>query len=167
MGKMFEFKGLNNFRNSIEGRKASIEKRANAAFREYVADVLTELSLNTPQWSGDLAASWRVKAQGSSGTRSVRTAGYYGQTPFKQNPYDSPAPFRKGSMPAVDYALARNTDVINTIYYNTRVTIYNDNPTGDTITESGLRPGNFIPGDIMAIAHVTYKFRIAGAGTWN
>jgi hypothetical protein len=163
---MIRVQGLENFRASILGAKAKHEKRVNAAYRELVADVLTELALNTPQWSGDLAASWRVKAEGSY-SRSVRTAGYYGQTPFKKNPYEFPAPYRKGSMPAVDYALARSAEVINSIRYNSRVSIYNDNPTVDEISEQTLRPSNFIPGDIMAIEYVHRKFRAEGLGVWG
>lgn len=160
---MFSIIGIETFRRSLEGQMAAMQGRLNAAYREFVVDVLIELVENTPQWSGDLAASWRVRASGVT-TRSVRTAGYYGQTPFKKEPYERPAPYFRGDEPAIDYVLARNQEVIASIRYNTRVTIYNNNPTGEIIMQSDipLRPGNFIPGDVMAVAHTIAKY---GNGT--
>jgi hypothetical protein len=134
---------------------AAMQGRLNAAYREFVVSILTELVENTPQWSGDLAASWRVRAEGNTS----RTGGS-SSTGFKRDPIERPAPFFRGDEPAIFYALSVNSEVINSIRYNTRVTIFNDNPTAEIITQSDivLRPGNFIAGDVMALAHTITKF---------
>lgn len=150
--------GLDNFRHSVEGAKARLEKKVNERYRELVANVLTELALNTPQWSGDLAASWRVTAEGET----TRVGGRAGKTGFKQVPHSARPSFFKGDYPAVEYALTANAGVISTIRYNTKVTIFNDNSTQSKISEDTLRPRNFIPGDIMAVEHVKYLFSSSG-----
>jgi hypothetical protein len=152
---MFQVTGIDTFRKSLEGQMAAMHGRINAAYREFITNILTELVENTPQWSGDLAASWRVRAEGLT-SRS----GGSSTTGFKRDPIERPPPFFKGDEPAIVYALSVNSEVIQSIRYNTRVTIFNDNPTAEIITQSDivLRPGNFIPGDVMAVAHTIAKY---------
>ena len=155
---MFQVTGLDGFRNSLEAALARQVGRINHNYRLFVIDVLSELVENTPQWSGDLAASWRVAASGVT----QRTGGT-NKSPFKADPYEYPAPHFRGDKEALDYVLYTNSSVIDSIRYNTHVTIFNANKTGQIIDnpwmeELWLRPGNFIAGDVMAIAHTIAKF---------
>lgn len=158
---MFSITGLDSFKKSLEAAKARQLGQINASYRKFVIDILSELVLNTPQWSGDLAASWRVKVEGSS----TRVGGSE-YTPFKSKPRERPAPHFRGDEAALAYALAVNQEVIDSIRYNSRVTIYNDNKTAEIIStpwmqELWLRPNNFIEGDVMAIAHTISKYNNA------
>lgn len=155
---MFTITGLDSYRKSLEATLAKHIGKVNLVYRAFVSDVLTELVKNTPQWSGDLAASWRVQASGVT----VRTGGS-DISPFKSKPIERPAPHFRGDDPALAYALAVNDEVIQSIRYNTHVTIFNENKTGPIIDnpcmeELWLRPGNFIAGDVMAVAHTIAKF---------
>ena len=165
---MISVTGLESVTRSVNAALARQKGILNRYYRSFVVEVLTELVENTPQWSGDLAASWRVQVEGvTSRTGGSSTTG------FKSTPRVRPAPHFRGDEPALVYALMVNSDVIESIRYNSRVTIFNDNPTADAINnpwseELWLRPNNFIPGDVMAVAHAISKYggghiRMSGA----
>ena len=155
---MFAVTGLGKFKATLEAAKAKQIGAINRSYREFVRKVLIELATNTPQWSGDLAASWRVRVEGVTTRETADTL-----TGFKSKPVERPAPHFRGDLDPVHFALLNNEEVISTIRYNSTVTIFNDNATAEKIDnpwmeELWLRPGNFIAGDIMAIAHTIAKF---------
>jgi len=155
MTKLFSIRGIESQLRSTEAALARQLGTLNQAYRLFIEKLLVELVVNTPQWSGDLAASWIVLAEGKS-SRSGSTEA----TGFKSTPYVRPAPHTRGDLPALQFAIMNNADVLASIRYNTRVTIYNENPTAFKIVgqEHKLRLANFIPGDVMAIAHTISKF---------
>lgn len=157
---------LASFKRTIAYEKARVRGEATKVYKGFVKAMLTDLAKNTPQWSGDLAASWEVVV-GAGGQPTA-----YHQTPFKSNPIEYPAPYFKGSMEAVKYALYVNSFAIDTLTWNNIVSIVNVNPTVKAIgngventnralpgkKRTSLRPGNYIPGDIMAVNFVAHKW---------
>ena len=57
---MGSIKGLNTFITKTEKQKAQIKQKASTFVRGKVLLVLKDLVNQTPQWSGDLAGSWKV-----------------------------------------------------------------------------------------------------------
>lgn len=143
---------LNAVKHSINLVKAKLEGEVNSQMRGVVGLILQDLATNTPQWSGDLAASWQVEVSGESAP--------IGESGLKQDPYEYPAPHFKGDREAVDITMANNAGMLSQIRYNKQISIVNNNPTVDAIvTEGQLRPNNFIPGDFMAVKYVAQKYR--------
>lgn len=144
---------LSAIKHSIDMAKAKIEHTVTEQIRGVVTMMLKDLAMNTPQWSGDLAASWQVVVG-----KSVSPI-HLGDTPFKQRPYKYPPPHSKGDPEAVGFALIQNQGEIASIRWNSTISIQNVNPTEAVINETNLRPGNFIRGDIMAVKYVAQKYR--------
>jgi hypothetical protein len=143
---------LASFSRTIVREKARVKGTATAVYQKFVKDILTDLAKNTPQWSGDLAASWEVVVS-ANGVPSGYTS------PFKSFPPAYPAPHEKGDMEAVKYAISNNKQTIDAIRWNNIVSVVNMNPTIKLIGDgSKLRPGNYIPGDIMAVNFVAHKW---------
>jgi hypothetical protein len=150
-------RNLQSFEKAIGRAKARLEGNVTSRYRDFVAKVLHDLALNTPQWSGDLAASWQVVV-GKGASAEPNTVTALKHTPMLPRQL---AKF-KGHDNAVNYAMQRNEFALQSIRWNSNVKIVNTNPTADII-ESGitrLRPGNYIPGDIMATATVMAKYNI-------
>lgn len=149
---------LASFKRTIENLKEGVKGTATTRYKKFVTAILTDLAKNTPQWSGDLAASWEVVV-GAGGEAST-----HHDTPFKQRPQQYPAPFFRGDMPAVKYALMVNSFAIDTIKWNNKVKIVNTNSTLRAIKaksstgDGWLRPRNYISGDIMAVNFVAHKW---------
>jgi len=153
---------LNKFVRKTRAQKDRIKQGAANYVRANVRAMLRELVLNTPQWSGDLAASWRIDLnykpadQFASKFATDDWEDLIGQASFK------------GDQDAWMEALKINQSWLDAIKYNAKVSIVNVKPialTYATAPESSeeiqrLRPGNYIPGDVMAIAYVSQKFKL-------
>lgn len=148
-------RNLQSFEKSVGRAKARAEGKVTRRYQEFVAKILKELAANTPQWSGDLAASWEVVVGKDT------PASQFGHTDLKQTP---PVPRAlakfKGDKAAVEEALQRNAFILLTIRWNSNVRIVNNNPTQYVpgFNEGRLRRGNFIPGDLMAAAYVASRY---------
>lgn len=156
--------GVNALRAKIVKTKAKVGETATNFVKRKTTEILTELVNNTPQFTGDLAASWTVVTNSFSPL--------YGYSPLKDdvgnyNLSEYPAKF-KGDKEALRIALAVNSSILASIKYNTIISIQNTSPTAvklqtGAIREGQLRPGNFIPGDVLAIKHTLNKFRFTSA----
>ena len=51
---------LGSFKKTLAYHKRRIKETATQRVQRFTKDVLIDLAKNTPQWSGDLAASWQV-----------------------------------------------------------------------------------------------------------
>lgn len=142
---------LSAVKHSINLAKAKLEGTVNSQMRGVATLMLRDLATNTPQWSGDLAASWQVVVGGDTAP--------LGETGFKQVPYQTLYPHFKGDKEAVNFAMQDNAGMLAQIRYNKSISIRNTNPTVDVIEEGKLRPNNFIPGDFMAVKYVAQKYR--------
>ena len=148
---------LASFKRTVANLKEQVKGTATSRYQNFVTAVLTDLAKNTPQWSGDLAASWQVVV-GRGSTPDARNMF------IKSVPYERPAPHSKGDMEAVNVALNFNREAIGSIRWNSIVSLANSNRTVGEIRVKGgdawLRPANrpSIPGDIMAVAFVAHKY---------
>jgi len=151
----------NAFMAKTKKQQALMVTRASDFVRDKTKQVLTELVLNTPQWSGDLASSWKI-THASYGFATGERAAYGPLKEIPHNTIESLAKW-KGDTQALEYALADNVEALRTVKYNSRITYVNSSPTAGMIysgmiQEEKLRPGNYIPGDILAVAHTKNKF---------
>lgn len=152
---------LSAIKHSIDMAKAKIEHTVTAQIQGVVAMMLKDLAMNTPQWSGDLAASWQVVV-GKGATPSNN-----GYTGFKATGrYVYPPPHFKGDPDAIGFALMANMADIASIRWNSNISIVNNSQTltvgkdGPPLTsQAQLRDGNFISGDFMAVKYVAQKYR--------
>lgn len=154
--------GLNNVINKTKKQRERLKDGATAHVRAHVSFALRELARNTPQWSGSLASSWYVDL-------------HYRMTPEYKSPYpieDDNAWMKiderfKGDKRAVAAVMENNADLLKAIRWNAKVSIVNVHPLAGTFAigneadpeVKGLRKGNFIPGDIMAIKLVAQKMK--------
>lgn len=145
---------LQAFRNSIKSAKGRLDGTVTDRYRKFVRQILKDLALQTPQWSGDLAASWQIV----SGAGQVPLT--LAATPFKVENFRSIEPKQKGDRAAVNYALQANEFVLKSLRYNSIVSIQNTNSTLNELTEEELRKVNrpTIPGDMLAIKQVAAKW---------
>lgn len=160
--------GIERFKHTVKAAEAKLKGQLNEEYRKLTKRILIDLALNTPQWSGDLAASWRAVISSESGASraSFDTLTTYKAKPDPNNgnrTYVRPAPHFKGDREAADYVLLNNEETLSSLRYNMKVTIINTNPTAEIIAnpwaeEEWLRPGNFIPGDVMAVSYVSAKY---------
>lgn len=152
---------LEAFKNSLMAARARTQGTVTKRYRLYVANILHDLAANTPQWSGDLAASWQVKVGAKN-----QIAFDPGYTELKQKEWRdvNPVQFR-GYPTAVKTAMDKNAAAIASIRWNSKVSIQNVSQTltvGDDekgpLQEGDLRINNFIPGDFMAVQFVADKY---------
>lgn len=162
MGKAF----VSNIKSVTDSLRAS-QARANDIithrYQNLVRKMLKDLASHTPQWSGDLAASWQVLVG-----RDNQTAHDKGYTTLKT---DLGSVKFIGDPAAVTYAVTYNEPAIQRIRWNSVVSIQNASKTlvGDMaegnppLSEEWLRDGNFIPGDFMAVNFVAAKYARKGS----
>lgn len=157
--------GLDSFQGTVLRKIAKAKHNVTGRYRKLVADMLKELVLNTPQYSGDLAASWQVvvgrKGEALSPDFVRMNVGLKDADDwYRSNPRQI------GNIGALQIAMANNKSAIASIRWNSRVEIVNNNETVAIITspegEEALREGNYIPKDVMAIVHTLEKFRYKG-----
>ena len=145
---------LQAFRNSIKAAKGRLDGTVTDRYRKFVKQVLRDLAMQTPQWSGDLAASWQIVSGSSQIPLDT------GVTPFKVTAYRSIEPKQMGDRAAVNYALQANELILRSLRWNSVVSLQNTNSTLNELTEEQLRVVNrpAIPGDLMAVKQVAAKW---------
>ena len=157
---MLKITGLNRAVAKTKKQRDRLEAGAADFVRRSVRTVLRDLVLNAPQWSGDTAASWRVKLN----YVELNDA----PSKFYMDDYDDDwdSPLNgiqfKGYQAAWKEALALNAEAIKAIKWNAKVEIVNVSWKADAIQEGDfkLRPGNYIPGDTMALMTVAMKHKV-------
>lgn len=153
--------GLEKFAKHIKRIEGKVENHVTDKYKAFTLKILRELAENTPQWSGDLAASWQVVV----GKGSEPVPNY--STPLKVIPWKSltrtTAKF-KGDDAAVVYAMEYSLGQIQLIRWNSHVKIVNTNPTVAAIEGKTLRPDNYFKGDVMALHFVANKWGNRGVG---
>lgn len=159
---------LSAFTNKIERAKKSMTGQVTAKYKKAVGRVLEDLALNTPQWSGELAASWQVVV-GSKGEATARYRGFNKEDTTFEAGYNG-AQYNMGDRPAVTIALGNNKADIESIRWNSKVSIVNANPTSrfqaanfrraEVGEHPGMRDVNRprIAGDFMGVQFVKQKW---------
>lgn len=156
--------GLNRVIHKTKKQRERLKDGATAYVRSNVTYALKQLALNVPQYTGSLAASWYVDL-------------HYRMTPDYTPPLDEDSwrevdPKWIGDSSAVTTVLRNNAELIKAIRWNAKVSIVNVHPLAGTFAigsqsspeVKGLRKGNFIPDDIMAVKLVAQKMK-AGQNT--
>jgi hypothetical protein len=149
--------GVNKFIRKTEKQKALLKQRAGDYVQKMTRHVLRDLVLNTPQWSGNTAASWTVV------TNQSGAASPYSQ--LYDSDWEDIDPRWIGDKEAWRVAWAANEATVRSIKWNTKISVRNNAPFAEELAtdptiENYLRPGNYIPGDVMAINKVTAKYRV-------
>lgn len=159
--------GLNNYRKKTEKQKARIKQGAANYIRANVRAVLKDLVLNTPQWSGDTAASWRIDLNylPASDSPSALAVPDWNFLNPQSSEYQGTPPRFLGDTAAWAVAKAEAEGPLKAIRYNSVVRIVNTAPYAGELAvrsedELKLRKGNFIPGDVMAVKYVSAKYKL-------
>ena len=149
---------LQSFHNSIGYQKARVEHKATAYYRNFVRAVLKDLALNTPQWTGNLAASWQVVV--GANAHAEPNLEVEVNPGVQWDDLDHTSASFKGEPDAVMACLTWNEGAIQSIRWNSHVAIINTYPDLEAgeIKEEHLRHGNFIAGDIMAVSYVAQLY---------
>lgn len=139
--------------------KAEIEANLEAQFEAETQRIFKHLVEVTPQWSGDLAANWRISL--------TPTEGAY-QSPFKQPEWQNGPWAHMGDPAAVAYALASSQNVEisykNPVYFtNGTPLIFSTTLVAGDGTSSVVRPENLIDGKVAMVSYIlsTYKAGVA------
>lgn len=151
--------GINKYMQKSKAQQAQIKNGAANFVRGQTRKILRDLVLNTPQWSGNTAAMWQI------GTPSAPVS--YENTHLAKDDWWSIRPESfKGDTEAWKVALANAQPALKSIRYNSTITIQNTAPYSDELAtlpeeELKLRKGNYIRGDVMAVAFATAKYKLS------
>ena len=161
---MGSIKGLNTFITKTEKQKAQIKQKASTFVRGKVLLVLKDLVNQTPQWTGDLAGSWTVLVGES--LQGFKLKDYSNLKEEYLGYYTEITPKWMGDKEALNYAVRNAQGDLSRIRYNSVISIVNTSPTSEKVDNTDntiggklLRPGNYIPGDLLAINAVRLKYK--------
>lgn len=112
-------------RAQLEAIKADLTRK----HQNLVRAMLTDLVVNSPQWSGTLASQWGVEFKGRKMT--------YRPNPMKQSKmFKTQDAFQAGDDPAVASTLLRESAFIDQITYKTVVKLVNKTPYAAEVEEA-------------------------------
>lgn len=154
--------GIEALKKKIQNVTTKTAVSATGLLKRRTGLVLRELVLNTPQWSGSTAASWVVEIA------TYPASKYHYKFAASQLKADlgswrSQNPVRRiGNTDVLNVSKDVNSERIASIRYNSKISIVNMSPIADELAtdpDFKLRPGNFLPGDYLAIKHTVNKFK--------
>lgn len=154
--------GIESLKRRIQNVTTKTAVSATTLLKHRTRLILNELVLHTPQWSGSTAASWVVEIATYPASKY-----HYNFAAIRlktdQGHWKAQNPVRKiGNLDALAVSKDANNERIASIRYNSKVSIVNVSPIADEIATNPsfkLRPGNFLPGDYLAIKHTVNKFK--------
>lgn len=156
--------GLTGFENAItklRKHQVAIVGNITKTKREVVAAVLKDLVKYSPQWSGNLASQWYIEFHGSTG--SYAPIANYDSNTWQSNK----SPYKMGDNPAVSLTVQRELAKLDSLRWNSKVSIYNYAPYAKEVLEEqksvngkSLRPVNQYAayGAVGVVAAVVVKF---------
>lgn len=157
---MIEFENLGVFIEGIEAYVAESKVLASATYRGLVSEVFTYIVDGTPQYTGNLAAEWKLTLGGP--------ALGYAETSFKGAKIGGPnsvlpEPFNRTfnrNFEAMEYAKAAARPGVKYVSLGTPVFISNATPYATTVQAGGgkhrIRPVN-LPIEMVTAAHEKYS----------
>lgn len=152
--------GVNKAILKTKKQRERLKNGATNYVKDTVRKVLKELVLNTPQWTGNTAASWAIHVTGGT------LAGH--PTVFYTEGWEDAIPRFKGDPQAWAVARQENMRSFEAIRWNSKIKIINNAPFADelaTMTDAEasklLRPNNYIRGDVMAVQTVAMKYKMS------
>lgn len=156
---MLKVLGINSYMKKSKLQQAQIKSGAADFVRGQTKKILRDLVLNTPQWSGNTAASWQVQVTGAD-------ISYYPTSLHVEDWKDVDPTKFKGDTEAWREALKNAQPALKAIRYNKKVSIINTADYADELatlseTELKLRKGNYIEGDVMATKLAAAKYKLS------
>lgn len=153
--------GIEALKKRVRNVTTKASTSATALLKNRTRLILKDLVTHTPQWSGSTAASWVVEIAAFPASKYHYK---FSESQLRSSPnWKEQSPVRSiGNTAALDVSLQINNDRVSSIRYNSKVSIVNVSPIADDLATSPdfkLRPGNFIPGDYLAIKHVVNKYK--------
>lgn len=145
--------GLNAWAVKSNSAKKKIKQKAGVYVQAKTKAVLLEALRVSPQWSGNFAANWDIvtSLNGQSGyTKAFKVDDWHSQ---KETAH------KVGDRPAIAFNLMLNQDTIDSIKWNTKISITNNALIADDM-EAGnikLRPEN-AGAETAILAHLKQKF---------
>ena len=141
---------LRQFRFSVAAERARLDGTVTKKYKTFVTKVFKDLVINTPQWSGHLAANWNVLL-----TNETEPGTY----PWKIEPYSRPV-YQRGDPGAVNFALGRAQPKISKIRWNTKVGFANPVEYADEVQDNPgkLRPVNLVEGKVAMARWIAQKY---------
>ena len=156
---MLRVDNLERFILSLQAEKARLDKRVTKTYQEFVAQAFQDLLLHTPQYSGQMAASWHILLTNENAPSHV---GWYkkGQTGrFYGGHYE---PVEMGDGEAISEAWDRAEIKIGKIRWNTKVSFVNTDPLAPAVQANlinpPVRPVNLVDGAVAMAAYVRHRY---------
>lgn len=158
---MLKVTGTSAFLKKSKKQQALITRGAQNFARSQTRAILKDLVLNAPQWSGNTAAMWQIVTP-TVGVNPENTSLYLGEGWPTLSGLESFI----GDERAWRVALKAAKPALASIKYNTRINIQNPSDMAEELAtdpdaEQGLRNGNYIPGDVMAVNYATAKYKLS------
>ncbi len=134
----FELRGTRELaarvRKDVDRLRAGVQR----THQNLVRNMLRDLVVNTPQWTGELAQHWAIEFHGHTAPSAIMRF-----TKESADPWEAYSegwrPYMKGMNPAVGDTLAREFAKIPEIRYNSKVAFVNNMPYAAEV-EQGLGP---------------------------
>lgn len=152
---MLDIKGVEAFKAKLKAVMPTVEAEVNTKFRKLGQLIFTDLVMNSPQWSGNLATNWHINTGG------------YNQHPLYEpwNPDLSKAYWR-GQNPAVGDTLNAELPKLDATTYRDTIRLYNSAPYAPMVEVNvgpegkGIRKVNKLAeyGGVAMIGYVSAKY---------
>lgn len=142
---MIEIKNLNAWLLKTRAAKDKIKSKATDHVRSQVLKVFKTILKESPQYSGDFVSNWEIvtNINGASGYLEYRYKDQLAEAAVKlgaKNPEYLAMVRQVGHPDAIAYALRNGTEVIESIKWNTKVSIRNPAPIAGDIATGHLNP---------------------------
>lgn len=150
-------KGLDKLLRNLEKRQVQVKKAIAKAKMDLAQQVFTSVVEGSPQWSGNLAANWRLVV--GEGVISYQPIGNYDPENWRTTPH-----YKMGHPLAVGMANAQLANLA-AVRWDSKIKIGNAVPYADDI-EAGqgpkggpLRDVNYLYGQIAMVGYAMAKFK--------
>ena len=148
----------------IQRQKLRMHGKITQGVRAVAAAVFKDLVVNTPQYSGNLVMNWRI-------THGAWTANY---KPIASYGVRTKEPYQRGDNPAVAQALGAELFKLDSIRWNSKITITNAapyageveagrGPTGSRGEPLEIRDENKVNEQVVMGAMIQLKYELGGA----
>jgi hypothetical protein len=142
---MIEIKNLNAWLKKTQAAKARIKSKATDHVQSQVLKVFKVILKESPQYSGDFVSNWEIvtNINGASGYVEYRYKDKLEKAALDLgvNSDEYLSMIRQAGHPeAISYALRNGMETIETIKWNTKISIRNSAPISDDIATGFLNP---------------------------
>jgi hypothetical protein len=156
--------GLDRFDQAFSKFFASVERKVEKRFHQTASTALQWMAQESPQYSGDFAANWKVAINGIDVSFDYQAVS--GQADFFRDggKNEGARPFQQGDPEAIRYALVRGEPILARAKFGDYVTISNSAARGEFsyawLIEEGkirFRPVNVSGGRVISRLLETFR----------